>query len=595
MSAKTLYFIFSGTSNYWEDTAIFLDLPILLPDNISYGQILNEKSIHHSEAYYFCYDGVSSLSFQFEGDLWSTHITPTNIKFDPNSPRFMTPQKEIETTFFTPINQKAELILGKGMEENGYHALQIFEYLTIKLKQEIEKICFIGFSRGGVTAIVAANFISQIYPLIPMDMFLLDPVPGPGNFIAAKPCLLDSRLTFSTTTIPQNVKRCVFLLALEEIMRGFEPLDANTVKFTHSKTKFTFLPVPDDHSQAIMWGAGIIKDFFPSMIKDITGIEDISVIRDIRKKLLEMRSRNQGHGSNITRHQNFLAQKHEFDPNLKLQSNSAVGFQHIVDTYYQSGYMLDQARTTFVSLQNTISSRKTEQQILGKGNIRAVRKQHSLYAENKIFLNIHHQLCFCIAYPFLYKYMIGMDGTEDLTHQQIEPAINSINKGHVKNFFSQFNKDYTKLHRILGEGVIFATNIQFNKLSKFFYPESSVNLSDFPIFSGEKQKLMTLDMFLEMSSLISQKISLRNWSNHEAVITLMDNLTTLISRFHKLKNVSNREKTIALLKITKSSADDIDESNLISAPSKANTFLTVFKPLSQLAQKYGISDNEWMK
>jgi hypothetical protein len=65
-----------------------------------------------------------------------------------------------------------------AMFRNAHHALQALRHISFR--KRITQINIMGWSRGGVTSIILANYLYNDHLLqhIPVNMFLIDPVPG---------------------------------------------------------------------------------------------------------------------------------------------------------------------------------------------------------------------------------------------------------------------------------------------------------------------------------------------------------------------------------------------------------------------------------
>lgn len=73
----------------------------------------------------------------------------------------------------------------------------------------IEKINLIGHSRGAVAAILCAHELAYLFPGVPVNIFAMDPVPGPGT------------LPDEIVKLPSNVANYVGVYVLDETSWGF--------------------------------------------------------------------------------------------------------------------------------------------------------------------------------------------------------------------------------------------------------------------------------------------------------------------------------------------------------------------------------------
>lgn len=73
----------------------------------------------------------------------------------------------------------------------------------------ITKINLIGHSRGGVAAIMCSHELATLFPAAEVNIFAIDPVPGPGNYGT------------EMTTLGSTVKNYVGVYAVDETSNGF--------------------------------------------------------------------------------------------------------------------------------------------------------------------------------------------------------------------------------------------------------------------------------------------------------------------------------------------------------------------------------------
>lgn len=134
----------------------------------------------------------------------------------------------------TGVSYGSDKASGGGM---FFNADQLMAYLkkhenTYRLPQ---KINFIGWSRGAVTSIIMANRINKKYGgRITLNIFGVDPVPGPGNF---QP---------ECTTVPGIVENYCEVL-MEDEARGMMIAADVTSNATHSTT----LTMPGVHTDGV--------------------------------------------------------------------------------------------------------------------------------------------------------------------------------------------------------------------------------------------------------------------------------------------------------------------------------------------------------
>lgn len=130
-----------------------------------------------------------------------------------------------------------------------------------------DAINVIGWSRGAVTCHMFANALYEDEALqdIPVNVFAVDPVPGPTNF------------TDERTKLARNVVRYVGIFAMHEMTTGFNPV----LPETHSETERTILAMPGRHGTLVgnarVDGSSALPDTFTA-----PGI----IVRDLAEKFL---------------------------------------------------------------------------------------------------------------------------------------------------------------------------------------------------------------------------------------------------------------------------------------------------------------------
>lgn len=152
--------------------------------------------------------------------------------------------------------------LGKGVEDSVIEAAQYISQLDA-LDKKPDVVNLSGFSRGGYTAILVARMLNHFYPDIDVNLFLIDPVPGPSTHDVSK-----------AYEVPPNVKDLKVVLQMDELRKEFEPLDQSTLHIASpSTTRVEYLTVPGGHSAAIKYKSdetkglprlvtGILYDFY---------------------------------------------------------------------------------------------------------------------------------------------------------------------------------------------------------------------------------------------------------------------------------------------------------------------------------------------
>ncbi|WP_338635521.1 hypothetical protein [Spirobacillus cienkowskii] len=558
-----IYFIFSGTDLYWEQTSIYLDFTISKPHNVP----LRQESINTSiDKYYYCFDGVSI------SPISHTHKEVTNIVFDPTKSRLTTRDKDNK---YSGIMKFKDKVTGNGMTQNATLALKIIDYLHLERKILISKINLIGFSRGGTTCIIAANYIAQKYlNKFCMDLFLIDPVPGPGNFISARSSQT-TELIDSTTTIPDCVRRCLISLAVEEKTRFFEPLDSGSLNFLSSKTKFVFLPFPDDHLQNCIWLSGVLKNFFPNSPMYSKSISEYQKLKQYNEFInyLNIAGANK---DGIKMLYIFLKMQ-KYKINIYTEFFTIRSFRDICEVYYSSDFLYNISRNTCLSIQSVNKKNKFLQAFLGLNNSRHVKNQFSSYTKSKLFINKHHELCFFLSYPEIFMFMSGDEYETFKLSKEYDILINyPRTKQHIIEYdFKKFIEtkkgfiidDFSNINNVPFK----STNIYYYKeLYQFFFPGHTNLLSRVLQKSVRDYRLNLISiiysyMFEFMMHRCS--IELSNFNNK---------ICDIESDFQLMANFSQRSKSIYFLK-------------------KVKFLLTSneIKKLNFTLKKFGIHSSEW--
>jgi hypothetical protein len=101
---------------------------------------------------------------------------------------------------------------------------------TIDLPRTINMV---GWSRGAITCFMIAHALQQNprTSAIPVNIFALDPVPGPGNFHDP-----------NKVTLPLNVKNYTAVVQEDERRRIFKPVLIDANETPGVKTKFFYMP-----------------------------------------------------------------------------------------------------------------------------------------------------------------------------------------------------------------------------------------------------------------------------------------------------------------------------------------------------------------
>ncbi|HVT62666.1 MAG TPA: hypothetical protein VHD33_04175, partial [Legionellaceae bacterium] len=139
------------------------------------------------------------------------------------------------------LDNRYRAITGEGVESSLLEASLYIEDIIKKNNGILPtQINLQGFSRGADTCVRIANILHRMHPSIKVNLFLIDPVPGPGR-----------RDDPDSYTIPPNVNDCKVVLMLNEHRTFFQPQHRRRYRFTNPKTHVSFQHLVGRH------GAGI--------------------------------------------------------------------------------------------------------------------------------------------------------------------------------------------------------------------------------------------------------------------------------------------------------------------------------------------------
>lgn len=104
---------------------------------------------------------------------------------------------------------------------------------------EITQINMVGWSRGAVTSLRQANYLSTAFPNIKINIFSVDPVAGLGQ---------DTDYgSYASNTLPDNVDNYIIIFAGNEDRFAFPPLPLPKNE-TGTTPRYVYLQFPGDHS-----------------------------------------------------------------------------------------------------------------------------------------------------------------------------------------------------------------------------------------------------------------------------------------------------------------------------------------------------------
>jgi hypothetical protein len=261
--------------------------------------------------------------------------------------------------FYTPtahrvVRHLAEgAVSGAGWDDNIRHAIAVLA--DLEEREHIDRINMAGWSRGAVTCLRMANWIKEFLNYgTEINIFAVDPVAG----LDAGDKLAD------TYSVPENVKRYVGILAIDEARGDFPEIGLEKVRVASPEgTSVLFLPFP--------------------------GVHDHIVKTDTDHKL-------HGVGKMIK----FLACR--FLTRLGTAFNEGfevpMSREQVCNTY--ATMMLK--RPQYAALETRSFVRKQ----MGGMTTRQVAQHLSqyVYADPGFFVNEHHRACFRSAFPGAYTY-----------------------------------------------------------------------------------------------------------------------------------------------------------------------------------------------
>jgi hypothetical protein len=161
---------------------------------------------------------------------------------------------------FRPVNDKFTrfegIVKGKGMDDNIRHAiwvvhnrLETIDDGRFLMGDQPFTLNLLGWSRGAVTCIRAANWFADVYQQrVQINVFACDPVPG-GHLD-----LEDAR------RLGPQVKSYVSVLSLDDQREPFRPIDMtgperDRLTLKSSDIELVLLPMPGVHSTALFFGS----------------------------------------------------------------------------------------------------------------------------------------------------------------------------------------------------------------------------------------------------------------------------------------------------------------------------------------------------
>jgi hypothetical protein len=186
---------------------------------------------------------------------------PANNPKSPNYDPKYTPSYEMTDTKIRNINEGKPyektgsgmlgvhvrgMLMGEGMDDNIRWAIGVLGDRFLDTNDEFI-VNMVGWSRGGVTCIRAANWIKEYFAKrAEVNIFAFDPVPGDvlGDKIA------------DCSTLPDNIKNYVAVLCLDDRRATFRPVDMKMIKVNVAAgSSIALLPLPGTHTSIVYFAA----------------------------------------------------------------------------------------------------------------------------------------------------------------------------------------------------------------------------------------------------------------------------------------------------------------------------------------------------
>lgn len=134
------------------------------------------------------------------------------------------------------------MVSGFGWMQNVEHAMAVIKAINAGSHQKIEVVNMAGWSRGAVTCHMLSHALhaDPETDKIRVNIFALDPVPGPGNFGPEQ------------ITIPGNCFRYTAVFQEDEARKVMRPVVVDPLNDEDSGTRFKFIPMPGAHNTGVM-------------------------------------------------------------------------------------------------------------------------------------------------------------------------------------------------------------------------------------------------------------------------------------------------------------------------------------------------------
>jgi hypothetical protein len=142
-------------------------------------------------------------------------------------------------SFFAKIRG---VVSGFGWEDNVLHAMEVIKAINGGSNQKITHINMAGWSRGAITCGMLAHALANDAATrsIYVNIFALDPVPGPGNFGPEQ------------VTIPGNCLNYTGVFQEDEARKIMRPAVPDPLNEEESDTHFKWFYMPGAHNTGVM-------------------------------------------------------------------------------------------------------------------------------------------------------------------------------------------------------------------------------------------------------------------------------------------------------------------------------------------------------
>lgn len=175
----------------------------------------------------------------------SDHPTPGTYFYE-HGKKILNPEMAEEKLrqFQYALSQTYRLVTGEGIESSILEATTYLQEIIDNNNGVLPtEVNLQGFSRGADSCVRFANIIYLLYPDIKVNLFLIDPVPGPGR--------IDNPESYY---MPPNIKHCEITLMLDEHRNLYQPQHRDRYVFTNQNTQAIF------HYMAGRHGAGLATE-----------------------------------------------------------------------------------------------------------------------------------------------------------------------------------------------------------------------------------------------------------------------------------------------------------------------------------------------